>query len=70
MSKNEQMQRELMKRRLRIADRLAELKADADHWNRTHPDEEPIVIDVDLGPDIEKALRRATTPEGGSDDGR
>lgn len=44
-------------RRERIRARLQEIKADADHWNRLHPDEEPIVVDMDLTADAERMKR-------------
>jgi hypothetical protein len=41
-------ERSFRRRRQRIADEMAQMKLDADHWNRLHPNEEPIVVDVDL----------------------
>lgn len=46
-------------RRAALADEMKKLVADAEHWNRTHPDEEPIVIDVDITADVEQARRAA-----------
>ncbi len=46
----------LLKRQKRLADEMAQFQADVEHWNRTHPDEEPIVFSADLTADV-KALR-------------
>ncbi|MFA5186312.1 MAG: hypothetical protein WC551_07555 [Patescibacteria group bacterium] len=46
----------LAARRAVLAKRLQQLKADQDHWNRMHPDEEPISLDFDLTADVEAAL--------------
>ncbi len=43
-------------RRQAIADEMAAIRADAEHWNRMHPGEEPIAIDLNLGPDVAAAL--------------
>lgn len=44
----------LERRRDRLAGEMRQLQSDVDYWNRTHPDEEPIVIDADLTADVEK----------------
>ncbi len=47
------MKKSLFKRRDgMLADGLL-LTFDADHWNRIHPEEEPIQVPMDFGPDIE-----------------
>lgn len=46
----------LLERLKRIAAELRQLQADAEHWNRLHPDEEPIVIDVNLSGDVAARL--------------
>jgi hypothetical protein len=48
----------LAERREKIADGLRQLKAEADHWNKTHPNEAPIVVDFDLTKDVEAARQR------------
>lgn len=45
-------------RRERIAAEMRQLKIDADAWNARHPDEEPIVIDMNLQPDIDALLAK------------
>lgn len=52
--------RRVKNQREKIADELAQIKADADRWNRMHPDEEPIVIDMDLTADVLAAQDAAT----------
>ena len=42
------MEKEFAKRRNIIRNELEKIKNDADHWNRTHPNEEPIIIDLNL----------------------
>ena len=39
---------------------LRQIQADADHWNRTHPDEEPIVIEPIAQAEIEAAKESRT----------
>lgn len=56
--------RRLHERRQELARRMAELRADAEHWNRTHPDDEPIVVDMDLGPEVVAALSATITCTG------
>jgi hypothetical protein len=42
-----------MRRKQMIGDAVA-VTDDADHWNRMHPNEEPIQIPLDLTPDVEE----------------
>jgi hypothetical protein len=56
---HEALQRNVDARREKIAAEMRQLVADAEHWNRTHPDEEPIIIDPDFGKDVDAALARA-----------
>lgn len=53
---SEANRRALEARRERLAEELRQMVADAGHWNRTHPDEEPIIVDVNLEPDVAKLL--------------
>lgn len=41
-----------------LALKMLELCDDAAHWNRTHPDEEPIVVDTDIRKDVAKLTAR------------
>jgi hypothetical protein len=47
------IKKSLMKRREGSVDDLVQLTFDAEHWNGMHPDQEPIVIPCDLGPDVQ-----------------
>ena len=47
---------DLANRQLRIAREMRQLKDDADHWNSLHPDEPPIVVDMDLTADVAKRM--------------
>lgn len=50
-------------RRAAIAAEVRQMVADAEHWNSTHPNEEPIVVDPDLTKDVEaEVARRAAGP--------
>lgn len=51
--------KDIQERREALADEMKKLVADAEHWNRTHPNEEPIVIDPDITADVEHARRAA-----------
>jgi hypothetical protein len=59
MSTTDSRRTDLEARRRAIADEMAAIQADADHWNRTHPDEEPIVIDLNLSAEVEAAVKLA-----------
>lgn len=48
----------IQRRRETLARNMAELQDDIYHWNRTHPDEQPIVLSADLTADV-KAMRNA-----------
>ena len=48
-----QAQSQIWYRRMKLANDMVQLQNDIDHWNRLHPDEEPIVMSADLAPDIE-----------------
>lgn len=48
------MEKEFATRRKIILNELKQIQRDADHWNRTHPNEEPIVIDLNLTEEILK----------------
>lgn len=43
---------ELIARRAKIANQLLAIVSDADYWNRTHPDQKPIEIDIDLTKEV------------------
>jgi hypothetical protein len=47
------MLKSLQKRREQTVGDLFQCTIDAEHWNGIHPEEEPIVIETDLGPDVE-----------------
>jgi ferredoxin-NADP reductase len=49
---HEARRRAIAARREQVARELRQLADDAEHWNRMRPDEEPIVIDTNLGPDV------------------
>lgn len=53
---SEANRRALEARRERLAEELRQMVADAERWNRTHPDEEPIIVDVNLTPDVARLL--------------
>lgn len=54
--------RDVARRRDRIAEDLRQLVRDAEAWNTLHPDEEPIVIDVDLTPDVAERIADRRNP--------
>ena len=56
-----EMQRHAAEELKRIARVMQQIKDDADHWNRLHPNEPPIEVDMDLTADV--ARRKAGTPE-------
>lgn len=45
-----------------LAQEMRQLQDDIDHWNRMHPNEEPIVIDADLSAEV-AALRKTVEYE-------
>lgn len=47
------MFKSLMARRNQMVDDGYSLTLDADHWNRIHPDDEPIIIPMDFCDDVE-----------------
>jgi len=53
---HEARRRRVAELREKLAHEMRELVHDAEHWNRTHPNEEPIIIDPNLGPDVERRL--------------
>jgi hypothetical protein len=55
-----QMLKSAVKRREQMVDDGLQLCFDLDHWNRVNPEEEPIELPMDLGPDIEW---RKNTPD-------
>jgi hypothetical protein len=48
-----QVLRSATKFRDQIVGEALRLANTVDHWNRTHPKEEPVQIELDLGPDVE-----------------
>ena len=54
--------RDVARRRDRIVEDLRDLVRDAEAWNRLHPDEEPIVIDVDLTADVSEGIADRREP--------
>jgi hypothetical protein len=58
----EPMHRSLTIRREQVVGDITQLSFDAEHWNRIHPTEEPIVIEKDFGLDVE-IRRNAPTEE-------
>jgi hypothetical protein len=59
-----QMLKSLVNRREQMVDDGLQLTLDEDHWNRIHPDEEPINLPMDLTMDIEW---RRNTPQDGEE---
>lgn len=55
-SLHEARRRSLAARREKLAEELGKLVHDAEHWNRAHPNEEPIIIDPNIAPDVERLL--------------
>jgi hypothetical protein len=47
------MFRSLQQRREQMVGDGLQLSFDSDHWNRIHPDEEPIKIELDFTDDVE-----------------
>lgn len=47
------MSMSLTQRREQMVGDALQVSYDADHWNAVHPDEEPINIELDFGPDVE-----------------
>lgn len=47
------MLKSLVLRREQMVDDGVQMTLDADHWNRTHPMEEPIQLPLDLTDDVE-----------------
>ena len=45
--------RSLIQRREQMVGDAVQLSFDAEHWNTSHPKEEPIEIPLDFGPDVE-----------------
>lgn len=43
-------------RREQVVGDMLQLTLDLDHWNRVNPNEEPIIIETDVTPDIEERL--------------
>ena len=43
------------RRRQRIEQEMRQIQVDAEHWNRNHPDEEPIIIEPVTAAEIERA---------------
>lgn len=54
MSVIDAQKRILIGRRRRIEPEWAQIQADADHWNRLHPDQPPIVIEPITREEIER----------------
>ena len=50
------MHRSLTQRRQQMVGDAVQLTFDAMHWNARHPDEAPIVMQMDFGPDVEWAM--------------
>lgn len=48
-----QIHKSLIQRREQMVGDGLQLTLDAEHWNRMHPDQEPIQMPLDLGPDVE-----------------
>lgn len=51
------MERSIKRRQQEIRNELRQMQDDVDHWNRMHPDEEPIVIEPITQAEID-ALKR------------
>lgn len=58
-----QMQKSCINRREQMISDGVQLTFDMDHWNRMHPQHEPLTLPMDLTPDIE--WRRAADDEEG-----
>lgn len=50
--------RRIAQRAKEIEDEFRQICRDAEHWNRTHPDEEPIVVEPITREEIEARARR------------
>ena len=57
-AEREPMQAALTLRREQVVGDMTQLVRDAEHWSRRNPEDEPIVIQMDLGLDVE--IRRST----------
>jgi hypothetical protein len=47
------MFKSLQKRREQMVGDGFQLTIDAEYWNGIHPDDDPIIIEMDIGPDVE-----------------
>jgi len=47
------MHKSLVQRREQMVGDGLQLRLDQDHWNRVHPQDDPIDLPLDLGPDVE-----------------
>jgi hypothetical protein len=52
-AKRPQMWKALINKRDQMAGEAVRMADDQDHWNRKNPDQEPIAIPLDFGPDVE-----------------
>lgn len=52
---------DLLARRAKIADTLYQIVLDAAEWNRLHPEEKPLEIDLELAEEV--AARCITLPQ-------
>lgn len=50
------MQKSAYSRREQMADDANQMVLDLDHWNRSNPDKEPIIISLDVTPDVRERL--------------
>lgn len=57
-----EMRDRLVKRHDKLAKEIKQVKLDAEHWNRLHPDEEPIVIDMQWPEAVLRSLRKKLKP--------
>ena len=48
-----QMRKRLVQKREHMVGEALQLSFDMEHWNNIHPNEEPIELPLDLGPDVE-----------------
>jgi hypothetical protein len=46
----------VVQRREQVIGDVVHIKLDADHWNRMHPNEEPITVPLDFGDDVDWRL--------------
>lgn len=59
-----QMWKALINKREQMVGEAGRMADDQDHWNRINPDQEPINIPLDIGPDVEWSRNAPGEDEG------